>query len=352
MNDQAQPVPEEGPLLSAVQLPGVVRILPRKGDRDAGAPAPDLEGLKPLTAMPPRSARDVCLLMALLSRTVAEVHRSGVVHRSLGPSAVLVDPHDRPVLRGFTHARHSTDPADQAIDVTALRSLATGLLTELGRAPDGDEVRGRRRVSRVIRKAGDGSALDLSEHLVRTLRALGHGGHAPGRRPEPGPLHEGATGSGAAAADRVLRARVRARSTGPDRRALVGLASGLAVVVVLAAAALAGWPRSDSVADGPTVLPTTVVGSPEVIHHGSVYRVGRPGDVAVLRTCDGQASVWLLRPSTGGLYRFDELADAGPVSTAPLRYAPGATGLSVHRVLDCDHVHLELPGDTHVEVAG
>ena len=69
-------------------------------------------------------------------------------------------------------------------------------------------------------------------------------------------------------------------------------------------------------------------------------------------TCDGQVSVWLLRPSTGGLYRFDELADAGPVSTAPLRYAPGATGLSVHRVLDCDHVHLELPGDTHVEVAG
>ena len=28
-----------------------------------------------------------------------------------------------------------------------------------------------------------------------------------------------------------------------------------------------------------------------------------------------------------------------------------ATGLSVHRVLDCDHIHLELPGDAHLEVA-
>ncbi len=344
--------PAEGPLLLDLQFPGVVGV--RAGLRtEDSAPVADLDGLRSLADRPPRTATEACRLGALLARTVAEVHRAGVVHGRLADDAVLVDDDGRPVLRGFGAARRSDRSAgDTSRDGDDLRRLLLSVATGLGRAPDGPEARRRRHLVRTLRRADGLAAVDLSDRLAVLLRRLDADAPATEAPTADADRLAGLDRPTTLAAERSLRARVRARPTGPSRASLVGLAGGTVVVVALALGLLLrSGPGSPPI--GPTVVdPTGTPGAPEVAVAGFAYRVGLPGDVAVVRDCAGVPSVWLLRPSTGALYRFDDLAGADPVATAPLRYAPGATGLSVHRVLDCDHVHLELPGHGHLEVAG
>lgn len=355
--------PAEGPLLLDLQFPGVVPVDPgRRGDD--GSPVADATGLRPLADLSPSTAAEACRIGAMAARTLAEVHRAGVVHGRIGPDAVLVDSAGLPVLRGFASARRTTgdersDGDARQADVAALRDLLVDLVRSADRPVDGREVRHRRRVVRSLRHRDDLDAVDLSDRLAGVVRRLELDGTAPtgtGNSTEPTDEPLPATidlldRPSPQATERSLRARVRARPTGPSRASLVGLATGSVAVVALVLGLMlrsgSGTPPT-----GPTVVdPAGVPGAPEVAVAGFAYRVGLPGDVAVVRDCAGVPSVWLLRPSTGALYRFDDLAGADPVSTAPLRYAPGATGLSVHRVLDCDHVHLELPGDAHLEVA-
>lgn len=368
--DDSLPPPDgpeigEGPLLALVQFPGVLR-LHRPSGSSGGEPVPDLEGLHRLADRRPRTAREVGLLMATLARTVAEVHRAGVAHGSLTPGAVLVDDRGRPVLRDFGRARRITTPDEGRHDVTGLVDLTETLMAQLERAPDSEEARRRRRLRRSLRRSEPTSAIDLSDRLASTVRPFDADGQGTSgqetdgdHRPDPDdPVPVQPT------SDRALRARVltRVRATRPDRRIRLAAATGLLGVLMGAGWLLAGdqdradpppeagRPAAGTSTATPDSLPVPPTGSPEVVHDGWTYRVGLPGDVAVLRSCEGQASVWLLRPSTGDLYRFDHLAEADPVSTAPLRHDPGATDLSVHRAGDCDHLRLGFPDGTHVEL--
>ena len=301
--------------------------------------------------------------MATLARTVAEVHRSGVVHDGLTVAAVLVDEHGRPVLAGFGGARATTSPIDRRVDVVALTTMARSLLDDLGRAPDSDEARRRRRLDRILRRHDLDAALDLSERLASVVRQIGPSADEFATDEQDGGLDGGlihaptdqGNHSGPGTSDRALRARVRARSSGPDRRSV--LAAGLVGSAMLVGTVALAWSAlTGPTADESATVPTTTPGAPEVAVGGFAYRVGRPGDVAVVRACRGELSVWLLRPSSGALYQFDvpsgeEAApDVGPVAAQPLRFAPGATDLAVHRVLDCDHVHLLLRDGGAIEV--
>ena len=283
--------------------------------------------------------------MSTLARTIAEVHRAGVVHGAVTSSAVLVDDRGLPVIRDFGRARRVSGPDDEADDVVALVVLTTALMADLGRAPDSDEARRRRRLGRMLRRCEPTSAIDFSEELASTIRQFGSVDveEAPDQVGPPG----------ATTSDRALRARIRARGTGRRNLSRTGFV-GLAALVALAGWLLADWTTDDSpITLQPPVAPAPEPGAPEVVHDGSVYRVGRPGDVAVVRSCAGELSVWLLRPSTGALYRFDDpSADGGPVAVEPIQLATGGTDLTVQRVLDCDRLHLILPGGDEIEVGG
>ena len=82
-------------------------------------------------------------------------------------------------------------------------------------------------------------------------------------------------------------------------------------------------------------------GGPVVTYMDSTYQIGRPGDVAVVRSCEGRAKAWLLRPSTGAIYRFDSWATDGMAVTSPIRTVLGADGLRLVRSLGCTDVHVE-----------
>jgi len=49
---------------------------------------------------------------------------------------------------------------------------------------------------------------------------------------------------------------------------------------------------------------------------GTSYRIGQPGDLAYFVPCLDNQRVVLLRPSTGDLFIFDHLAEAGAPRTA------------------------------------
>jgi len=78
---------------------------------------------------------------------------------------------------------------------------------------------------------------------------------------------------------------------------------------------------------------------PVLVHEGAHYQLGLPGDIAVIRTCDGQSHAWLLRPSTGAIYRFDVWAEEESATTRPIRMVADAVDLVLMRSLGCTDIH-------------
>jgi len=146
-------------------------------------------------------------------------------------------------------------------------------------------------------------------------------------------------GSAPARSDRAMRARIRSAPTGPGRwTAIAFLTTG---AVIVAAAALAFYRTTGDEEPLPDPPPLVMEGGPVVTYMGSTYQIGRPGDVAVVRSCEGRAKAWLLRPSTGAIYRFDSWATDGMAVTSPIRTVLGADRLRLVRSLGCTDVHVE-----------
>ena len=61
---------------------------------------------------------------------------------------------------------------------------------------------------------------------------------------------------------------------------------------------------------------------------------------------------WLLRPSTGELYRFDSWAGDLFVDAILVRKIDGATSMRVIGGLICDHIHVEVADGTEVVISG
>ena len=135
------------------------------------------------------------------------------------------------------------------------------------------------------------------------------------------------------AAERELRNRILSAPSGIGRWlatvACVALAVGLLAVLQVA----------DKEQPPPPVLVTD--DGPVLVHEGARYQLGLPGDIAVIRTCDGQSHAWLLRPSTGAIYRFDVWAEEETATTRPIRMVADAVDLVLMRSLGCTDIHAQ-----------
>ena len=138
-------------------------------------------------------------------------------------------------------------------------------------------------------------------------------------------------------AERELRDRILSAPSGIGRWlaavaatvACVALAAGLFVVLQVA--------NEEQPPPSPPVLVTD--DGPVLVHEGAHYQLGLPGDIAVIRTCDGQSHAWLLRPSTGAIYRFDVWAEEETATTRPIRMVADAVDLVLMRSLGCTDIH-------------
>ena len=398
----------EAGILSAIQMPGVVPL------SESGRPGPGTgaatssDGLVPLPDRPPLDSHAVCVLGASLSRTVAEVHRAGIVHGAISLPVLLVDELGRPVLAGFGTASRSTSPDARALDAGDLVSLLKVLVDRLPGSADSSESRNRRRTGRLLDDLDGSAPIDISDGLTGLARSFGSGAtnqttavaEPPGAEPsgaetqDPEPLEAGAGvepdqtiqeshtvpvdppsdeegrpeaspgredpgagqwntsgaasvgGQNAAGSDRTIRARVRSASTGPSQLATAGfMAAGL---LIMAAATIAFLLSRGTDQPPPEPVPLVMEGGPVLTYLGTSYQLGRPGDVAVVRTCDGRATAWLLRPSTGAIYRFEAWATDEMLTVDPIRIVLGGQSLRLAHSLGCTDVHVETTDGRYV----
>ena len=376
----------EAGILAAIQMPGVVPLSEAGRSGPGAGPVTSTDGLVPLPDRPPLDSRAVCVLGASLSRTVAEVHRAGIVHGSISLPVVLVDELGRPVLAGFGTASRSTSPDARTLDAGDLVSLLRVLVDRLPGPADSSESRNRRRTGRLLDDLDGSPPVDISDGLTGLVRSFGSGATdqtaavvepreaesdvdpdqatlggqpTPADRPsdeegrpegdsaqeDPDTAERRASGGGrddgqnAAGSDRTIRARVRSAPTGPSQLAAAGfMATGL---LILAAATVAFFLSRGT--DEPPAEPPPLVmeGGPVVTYLGTSYRIGRPGDVSVVRSCDGRATAWLLRPSTGAIYSFEAWATDEMVIADPIRIVLGGQSLRLAHSLGCTDVHVE-----------
>ncbi|MDP6975259.1 MAG: hypothetical protein QF575_01720 [Acidimicrobiales bacterium] len=281
-------------LLDRVRFPGVA---------DAGRD--DLPGA---AERPPVDALACAGFGAALARTLSEVHRAGVAHGGLRSEAVLVDEAGRPLLSGFEAATEE-DPSARQRDVHQLAVLLAGMLADLPDTEDAGERRRRRRLARVLQPRRLGDAVDLSTTLADLAAAFDE---APPTRARAVRIRLGLPAGVAPLPRRLPR----------PRTALLAL---IAVAGLLFAVGVGRGDRPSLADDGPIVE-----------FEGRRYQVGRAGDVAVVGdwpgpagTCDGSATLVLLRPGTGELFAFDGWAETGELLATRLETHRGAIGLGV-----------------------
>ena len=367
----------EAAVLAAVDLPGVVRLVERRGD-----PAPALVtrfiGTHSLATAPTPDVDDTIAIVASLVDTVADLHRLGVRHGAIDPSHVLLGPGRRPVLCGFSRATLPGTPATAvptaAEDVAAIGRVMAGLLA----GHDGIEPIPNHRTSRGRTWGGyrPRALLTLADHCQADQ---------PGARPSAASL--AATIGDLLDADRTetreprvhpaawLRSAldlVRARtSTWPRPRPRAGtrrrvLALTLATLAVTAAAIAArslrpaptdAAPSESAVPERPVTTSTTSTtsttmtttttrapcpsaapddgadldgdGCPDgavvVSDHtatvaGERFVLGRPGDRVLVGdwSCDGLVTAVLARADPPALWHFPTWARADETVTARL----------------------------------
>lgn len=121
-------------------------------------------------------------------------------------------------------------------------------------------------------------------------------------------------------------------------------------VVLIVVLALSGDDQDRSPASNSELR--VPINGPTIDYQGRQYRLGRAGDLAVVRECDGVTLPWLLRPSTGELYRFDGWAGQKFVDAVRVREIDGATGLRVVTGAVCDQIHIEVADGSEVVISG
>ena len=98
----------EAERLRAATHPGVVQVV-SSGPVGTGWELRMVHAGRPLEIVPEMPAAQVAAMSASLATTLADLHGCGLVHGRVDPSHVLVGPHGRPVLCGFTG--RAVDPA-------------------------------------------------------------------------------------------------------------------------------------------------------------------------------------------------------------------------------------------------
>jgi len=77
---------------------------------------------------------------------------------------------------------------------------------------------------------------------------------------------------------------------------------------------------------------------PIIEHSGYRYQFGEAGDVVVVRECNGTKLPWLLRVSTGELFRFDSWAKSNIKEASLIRQIDGSSGIAVIKDPVCDQL--------------
>ncbi len=315
----------EATLLGRVRGPGVVTIIDSGETPDGFGFATVWIGSRSLADMPrPLSVNRAAGFCLAIGTTLQRIHGSGVVHNRIEASHVLLDDHGRPTLCGFGDA--TTDGRSARSDVIALAALIVESLSDEdpdreGPAPTHPERRSdRQRLVRYLASIAD-EAVDPVPDLGTVLETV--------RRLSPG-----ATLGLAPLADAPrARPRRRRRRRATKLVACIGLAVTAAVVVGLSAPGLptltgaspsglgAETHEADTDPADPTD-PSVPEDAPTVELDGSLFRIGRVGDIAIARSvgCAPVASVYVLRPETEMLWVFNSIAtvdrDTTPSSTS------------------------------------
>lgn len=286
--------------------PGVVEVVDDASDEDrlttihagahtfrTAAPTPDQAGP----------------LVASLLRTVASLHRRGLVHGALGP--------DHLVLTGggvvlCSPAPGATDPQLDRQAVVELIEAARERWGPAGPAPANDRT-WRRTTELLLRPDAGWSLEDIADLLDPTPAA------PPSRRRLPLPL---------------------LRATGVTAGALVVV---VVAVLVVAAGAVPGLRGGDGPAPavaGTAVTPAVPAG-PVVEVAGARYRSDRPGHrLAVTdRPCPEAAAAGVLDPVSGTVWSAARLPTAGEaLATRPVQQVPGAVDVAARPEGACERI--------------
>ena len=93
--------------------------------------------------------------------------------------------------------------------------------------------------------------------------------------------------------------------------------------------------RTEDSIETPAVVSTD---GPIIEHSGYRYQFGEPGDMVAVRECSGTKLPWLLRVSTGELFRFDSWAKSNIKEASFIRQIEGASGIAVIKDPVCDQL--------------
>ena len=93
--------------------------------------------------------------------------------------------------------------------------------------------------------------------------------------------------------------------------------------------------KTEDSIETPVVVSTD---GPIIEHSGYRYQFGEPGDMVAVRECSGTKLPWLLRVSTGELFRFDSWAKSNIKEASFIRQIEGASGIAVIKDPVCDQL--------------
>ena len=386
--DRAGEVEREADLLKRLNHPGLVRFVDLVETADGGRALhtefvnSDTWATRALTDPADRAAG-----MAALAAVVADLHQLGVAHLRITAPHVLHGEDDRPVLCGLTSAAEAT-PENRHADLAALADLCydpalgrgalAGKLSSLADAARGGSLSARELARRLdllaakrptgsepVRAVGGGALSGIRRHFrPKPLIAVGSVAAAVvaafvlGTRsqgPEPAPTAPAVASSEAASSvaeadpdDSGVASPLEATTpandpspmdatgatTEPSRVAAAEPADGLGQIN--AAGSLNDHGPIETAPDGAF----SVSEAAAVLDHGGRrYAVGTTGDFVETGDwdCDGQATVAIVRPSTGGIVLFDGWPNPGETLALAARWSVDSpTGAEAVADGDCD----------------
>lgn len=282
----------EATLLRRAAVPGVITYVSYEETRDdADEPTAELvtmaAGDETLASLPPDDEQAAAEIIAGVAAAVADLHSIGIAHRALCLEHVIVGANRRAVLCGLGSGKAVLDPALFLADTEDLAELIDQV-----RAPF--EARNRVNLG-LARLAAEARGGELTPRAIAQEAAL------------------------LAATGNVKHRRV----AGAGAKTVAAVLAVGATVAVLTAGGSAARPTAE-----PQPPPTTAA-APTIERNGVHYRIGLPGDIAVVGAwrC-GDEQVALLRPATGEVFVFDEWARPGqPLEATAVARIRGAREL-------------------------
>lgn len=258
------------------------------------------------------------VLLASALRTVARLHRQGLVHGALVPDHLIVS--------GGETVLCSPDPSatGQALDRGALADLAQGSLQ---------------------RWRSDGVSVPEADRWARTIQLLS----SPNAGWSLGDIADVLAPPAPASPGRSRRVTSRRQRTVPVKaRAL------LAATIVIAFTAIGGLVVAGRTSPVPLSAARPIDG-PSVDLLGTRYRGGQPDDVlvATTRPCPGSPPAAVLEPSSGTVWVFSRLPSAdAPERGLATQQVPGASRVAVRELGSCEQVIVSGPaGEAAVPAA-